>query len=497
VIDAAGLVVAPGFIDMHSHSDFSLLADGRALSKITQGVTTELLGESESAAPAAGPARAEIEKALGSYGLQLDWTTLGEYFARLERARPAVNVVSLVASGQVRAAVIGYERRAPAPAEMAAMEEIVDAAMRDGAAGLSSGLIYAPNSYATTEELIALARVAARHGGIYVSHIRNEGDGVVDALGEAARIGREAGLPVEVLHLKRNLARLDGRTQAVGMRDAIRVIEDARRQGVRMAANVYPYAASQTSLNANLLPEWALEGGRERLAAHLRDPKSRARIRAETAAILALPVSGRRADTVMLSRTTHEPHRRYQGMRVSQIADAAKQEPADVVLDIIDKSGGQASGIYFGMRDEDVALALAQPWTTVGSDGAALAPEGVLGRSHPHPRSYGSFTRVLARYVREERLLTLPQAIHKMTGLAAGRLGLADRGVVQPGKKADLVVFDPDTVGDKATFEDPHQLSVGVMWLMVNGSIAIDSGRPTSARSGRVLRHQAEVAAKK
>jgi dihydroorotase/N-acyl-D-amino-acid deacylase len=490
VIDASGLVVAPGFIDMHSHSDFPLLADGRALSKITQGVTTELLGENESAAPASGPIRPEVERALKNYGLELDWTTLGEYFARLERQRMAVNIVSMVGAGQVRAAVVGYKRRAASLEELSQMEALVDAAMRDGAAGLSSGLIYAPNSYATTDELIALARVAARHGGMYVSHIRNEGDGVLDALGEAARIGREAGLPVEVLHLKRNLARLDGGAQKVGMREVIGFIDGARREGIRMAANVYPYAASQTTLNANLLPPWALEGGRGQLVARLRDPRTRAGIRAESAAILALPVSGRRADTVMLSRTTYEPHRKYQGMRIAAIAADMKRDPADALLDIIDKSDAQASGIYFGMREEDVAMALAQPWTTIGSDGAALAPAGVLAQSHPHPRSYGTFARVLARYVRDEHVLTLPQAIRKMSALPAERLGLADRGVVQAGKKADVVVFDPAAIADKATFENPHQLSVGVKWLLVNGTLVIDAAEPTSARPGRVLRHR-------
>ena len=496
VIDATGLVVAPGFIDMHSHSDFPLLVDGRALSKTTQGVTTELLGESDSAAPASGAVRPEVEKALKSYELTLDWATLGEYFGRLERQRTAVNVVSLVGAGQVRAAVVGYDRRAPTADELSRMETLVDAAMRDGAAGLSSGLIYAPNSYATTEELIALAKVAARHGGIYVSHIRNEGDGVIDALREAARIGREAGLPVEVLHLKRNLARLDGRPQAVGMGDAIEVIEEARRQGVKMAANVYPYAASQTTLNVNLLPQWSLEGGRERLLAHLRDAKTRPKIRAEVAPVLASPVSGRRADTVMLARTTYEPHRKYQGLRLSEIAEQMKQEPADALLEIIDKSEGQAGGIYFGMREEDVALALRQPWTTIGSDGAALAPSGILSRSHPHPRSYGTFTRVLAHYVREQRVLTLPQAIQKMTGLAAERLGLQDRGIVQAAKKADLVVFNPNTIADKANFEQPHQLSVGVQWVLVNGDVVVDAGEPTNALPGRVLRHRGAAAAR-
>jgi len=497
VIDATGLVVAPGFIDMHSHSDFPLLVDGRALSKITQGVTTELLGESDSPAPAIGAVRSEMENALKIYGLNLDWGTLEEYFQRLERQRTAVNVVSLVGAGQVRAAVVGYDRRAPTSEELSEMEKLVDAAMRDGAAGLSSGLIYAPNSYATTEELIALAKVAARHGGMYVSHIRNEGDGVVEALQEAARIGREAGLPVEVLHLKRNLARLDGGVQAVGMREVIGVIEEARRQGIRIAANVYPYAASQTTLNANLLPPWSLEGGRERLVARLRDSKTRARIRAEVAPVLASPISGRRADTVMLARTTYEPHRKFQGLRISQIGEQMKRAPADALLEIIDKAEGLASGVYFGMRDEDVALALAQPWTTIGSDGAAFAPAGILARSHPHPRAYGTFTRVLARYVRDEHVLTLPEAIHKMTGLAAERLGLADRGVVQVGRKADVVIIDANTIADKATFEEPHQLSVGVKWLLVNGTLVMDEGNPTSALPGRVLRHQSAAATMK
>ncbi len=489
VVDATRMVVAPGFIDMHSHSDFPLLVDGRSLSKITQGVTTELLGESDSAAPASGPVRPEVERALATYDLELDWTTFAEYFQRLERQRTAVNVVALVGAGQVRAAVMGFDKRAPTADELSRMQELVDRAMRDGAAGLSSGLIYAPNSYATTEELIELAKIAARHGGIYVSHIRNEADQVVDALREAARIGREAGVSVEVLHLKRNLARLDGASEAIGMRDAIGTIEEARQQGIRMAANVYPYAASQTTLNANLLPQWALEGGRERLVARLHDPRARMKIRAETQAILSSPLSGRRADTVMLARTTYEPHQKYQGMRIKQIAEEMRQEPADALLEIVDRSDGLASGIYFGMRDEDVAMALAQPWTTIGSDGSGLAPTGVLARSHPHPRSYGTFTRVLGRYVRELRVLTLPQAIHKMTGLPAERLGLGDRGLVQVGKKADLVVFDPNTVADRATFEEPHQLSAGIISVLVNGALVIDKGAPTAALPGRVLRH--------
>ena len=436
VIDATRLVVAPGFIDMHSHSDFPLLVDGRALSKIMQGVTTELLGESESAGPAIGPVRPEEEKALGVYNLRLDWATLGEYFARLERQHTAVNVMSLVGSGQVRAAVVGYDRRVPTSAELSRMEQLVDAAMRDGAVGLSSGLIYSPNSYATTEELIALAKVAARHGGIYVTHLRDEGDALLDALREAVRIGREASLPVEVLHFKRSGARLDGAPQAGGIREAVAFIETAQQAGVKIAANVYPYAASYTTLNT-LVPAWALEGGRQRLLARLRDPKSLAKIRSEIRPNLASPIGGRRADTVMLARTTFEPHRKYQGLRLTQIAEDMKREPAEAVLDIIVKSDGFATGIYFSMREEDVAFALTRPWTTVGSDGSALAPTGILAQSHPHPRFYGTFPRVLAHYVRDGHALTLAAAIHKMTGLPAQRLGLSDRGVIQQRRRKD------------------------------------------------------------
>jgi N-acyl-D-amino-acid deacylase len=264
---------------------------------------------------------------------------------------------------------------------------------------------------------------------------------------------------------------------------------------VKIGANVYPYAASQTTLNANLLPPWALDGGREQLVARLRDPKTRARIRAEVQPVLASSIAGRRADTVMLARTTYEPHRKYQGMRITEIAKQMKQEPADALLEVIEKSEGLAIGIYFTMREQDVAFVLARPWTTIGSDGSALAPTGILAQSHPHPRSYGTFPRVLGRYVREEHVLTLPDAIHKMTGLSAERLGLTDRSVLQVGKKADLVIFDPTTIADRATFDEPHQLSTGVKWLVVNGALVIDNGEPTGALPGRVLRHLSVAAA--
>ena len=483
-IDATGLTVAPGFIDMHSHSDYTLLVDGRALSKVMQGVTTELLGEANSAAPALGPARPELERTLATLDLTLDWTTLAEYFARLEREPPSVNVLSTVAAGQVRAAVVGYDNRPATEDELVQMEAHVEEAMRHGAAGLSSGLIYPPNSYASTEELIRLAAAAGRYGGIYVSHIRNESSGLLDALNEAIRIGRDADVQVEVLHFKRSSARPVPSGTDVTIQDAAALIEEAQDAGIRIYADLYPYAASQTTLNIRL-PDWAQEGGRERLVERLQNPETRARIRAEVAASLAGDLGGSTPETLMVSRTPHEPHRQYQGMRLHEIAEAMGVAPTDALLD---KADGSAGGIFFGMREEDIAFAMALPWTTIGSDGTALAPEGVLGRTHPHPRSYGTFARVLGHYVRDQGVLTLPEAIRKITSLPALRLGLDDRGVLESGRLADVVVFDPEAITDTATFADPQRLATGVHWVIVNGEVVVAEGGHTGARPGRVLR---------
>ena len=493
-IDATGFVVAPGFIDMHSHSDYTLLVDPRALSKVMQGVTTELLGEANSASPASGPARPELERALDALDLSLDWTTLDEYFARLEREPPSVNVLSTVAAGQIRAAVIGYANRPATDVELEQMEAHVEQAMRHGAVGLSSGLIYPPNSYASTEELIRLASAAGRHGGVYVSHIRNESSGLLDALNEAIRIGREADVQVEVLHFKRSSARPVPSGADVTIQDAAALIEEAQDAGIRIYADLYPYAASQTTLNIRL-PDWAQEGGRERLVARLRDPAIRARIRDDVAAGLGRDLGGSTPETVMVGRTPHEPHRQYQGMRLSEIAEAMGVDAAEALLEIIDKAEGSAGGIFFGMREEDVAYAMALSWTTIGSDGTALAPDGILGRTHPHPRSYGTFARVLGHYVREEGVLTLPEAVRKITSLPAARLGLADRGLLAPGKAADVTVFDPDTIADLATFADPQQLATGVGWVVVNGELVVADGLHTGATPGRVLRGPGATAA--
>lgn len=488
-VDARGLVVAPGFIDMHSHSDYTLLVDGRAISKVTQGVTTELLGESDSAAPAAGPVRADREKALADLQLTLDWTRLADYFARVERQRVSVNIVSTVASGTVRAAVIGFEDRPATSDELRKMEALVAEAMQDGAAGLSSGLIYPPNSYASTEELIALSKVAARYGGIYVSHIRNEGPGLLQALEEAMRIGREAAIQVEVLHFKRTAVPTNVTVERATIREAAALLEKAQTDGVRIYADVYPYAASATTLSTRI-PDWALEGGTERLLARLRDLPSRKKMLTEIESRLSRGIAGDTPGTILLSRTPYEPHRHFQGKRINEIADEMRTSPADAILQLVEKAEGRAGAIFFGMREPDVEFALTRPWTTIGSDGAALSPDGILARSSPHPRSYGTFPRVLGHYVRERKSLSLGEAIRKMTSLPAARLNLRDRGTLASGMKADVVVFDPATIADRATFDAPHQLSTGIRWVIVNGEVVLAEGRHTNAKPGRVLRRQ-------
>ena len=478
-IDATGLVVSPGFIDMHSHSDRTLLVDGRALSKVMQGVTTELVGESGSAAPV-------FE---GSGGEDTDWTTFAEYFARLERQGMSVNVLSTVGSGALRAGVVGLNDVPATPAQLEEMKQHVEQAMLDGAFGLSSGLIYVPNKYASTEELIELAKVAARHGGFYTSHMRDEADELVAGVEEAVRIGREAGLPVHILHFKFSGTRSRMHHDVSPFRSAVAVVESARAEGLDVYADVYPYVASSSTLNLRL-PEWTQEGGGSALAERLRDPEVRPGIRQEVAEHLAKGIPAGTPETVLLSRTRYEPHQQYQGMTIAQIADAMGVEGADAILELVEKSEGGAGAIYFGIREDDLEYALSLPWTSIGSDGSALAPEGELARSHPHPRSYGTFPRVIARYVRERGVLTLAEAVHKMTGLSASQLGLANRGTLARGMKADITVFDPGAIRDLATFEEPHQLSVGVEYLLVNGDLVLDEGAHTGSLPGRVIRRR-------
>jgi dihydroorotase/N-acyl-D-amino-acid deacylase len=484
VIDAKGLIVAPGFIDMHTHSDFTLLADGKGESKIRDGVTTEILGESESAGPVIGPAVEGIDRELKSMGVTRDWTTLGEYFARVERSGISPNIASYVGSGQIRMAVVGNVNRAVTSEELEREKQLVEQAMRDGAIGLSSGLIYPPNSYMSTDELVALAKIAASYGGVYASHIRGEGNTGDAAVDEAITISERAGLPAHIFHFK-----VSGAMNAGKMKGRIERIQAARDRGLEITANQYPYIASMTGL-AMVLPAKFLEGTRAEQVERLRDPKSRAKLHEIMAGHPGWETSWRNtaggAHGVMVAAVERPENKKYEGKRLDEVAQMMSKDPVDAVSDLLAAEDMTPYAIYFIMSEPDVRLAMQQPWLTIGSDGSAVSPEmAFMGK--PHPRFYGTFSRVLGHYVREEKVLTLPEAIRKMTSLAADITGLKDRGVLRPGLAADITVFNPETISDKATFEDPLHYSVGVEYVVVNGVLVVDQGKHTGAKPGRVL----------
>ncbi len=481
LIDASGLVVCPGFIDIHTHSDYPLLVDGTAQSKIRQGVTTEILGESDSA----GPIQGKVEKS-APYGLHVDWRTLGDYFKRLENSGVSVNVGSFVGATQVRRCILGEESREPTRAEMDQMKRLVREAMQDGALGLSVALLVPPNTYHTTAQLIELASVVRPFSGIFLTHIRTEGEGIEAAIGEALEVAEKAQVPVEVLHLKIADRRLWGR-----MKDVCDLIEGARGRGIRASADQYPYVAGQNNLVA-LVPPWAMEGGHEKMLTRLRNPAERRRIEKDLYAGIPgwfnhyLAMNGWEGCVVASVRT--EADKKYEGKSIAEIARLSGKRPADAVFDLLVDEQGSVPAVYFLMSEEDVRYAMRQPWVSFGSDGSAFRPDGVLGNGKPHPRSYGTFPRVLGKYVREEHVLTLPEAIRKMTSLNAEKLGIGDRGLLRAGKKADITLFDADRVADRATFENPHQYPVGIEYVIVNGVPVLEKEQHLGTKPGRVLR---------
>ena len=476
-LDATGLVVSPGWIDMLGHSEYPLLRDGRAISKITQGITSEITGEVTSVVPV----NANTLRELGRDSVP--WSDLDGYFRALEAAQPAINLGTFVTVGSVRRYVMGDADRAPSPAELDTMRALVAAAMEDGAMGLSSGLIYAPASYATTEEVIELARVAAAYGGGYASHIRSEGDRLVEAVEEAIRIGEEAGTWVQIHHLKAS-----GRPNWGKMVQAVAAIEHARSRGVDVTADQYPYPASGTGLDA-IIPNWAHAGGTDSMLARLADPATRARLRAELTqggTDWNIGASAGGPQGVMIAGIGPDSLKQYQGMRLSEVAAARGQEVVDALFDLLLADAG-TSAIYFSMSEEDIEYAMRQPWIMVGIDAGARAADSTV-RGKPHPRAYGSFPRILCRYVRERNVISLADAIRRFTSLPAARVGLDDRGVVKEGMFADFTIFDPNTVCDRATFEEPVQTSVGIIHVIVNGVPVVRDGTPTGARPGRPLR---------
>ena len=448
-IDARGSMVAPGFIDMLGQSEYTMLVDPRVPSKIYQGITSEITGEGNSAAPLTGAARTEAGQALEHYGIHADWDSFGGYFARLEHQGMGINLASYVGATSVREAVIGTADRQATAAELTRMRALVREAMQQGAVGLSTSLQYAPAPYASTGELIALAAEAARLGGIYATHMRSERDAIDAALEETFRIAREAHIPAEIWHLK-----VAGRGNWGRMPQLVARIEAARASGLDIAADTYAYTAFYNDLSA-FVPPWAHEGGTATMIRRLEDPATRARIVED-----------------------------MQTPSASWDNEWAESTP-DAIL--IEDTGFTGCAV-FGMREDDVVLALLQPWTSVDNDSSGTSPEGLLGAEHPHPRAYGTFPRILRQYVREQHRLSLEEAIRKFTSLPASRLRLGDRGLVKLGLWADLVVFDPDTVTDRSTFESPNQLAAGMQWVLVNGVPVIADGKMTGALPGRVLR---------
>jgi dihydroorotase/N-acyl-D-amino-acid deacylase len=485
-IDATGKVVAPGFIDMLAQSEFTLLVDARAESKIRQGITTEITGEGGSAAPQNERTRADLDPFIARFQVEVDWQDFAGYFARLEKQGIAVNFGSYVGATQVRQAVIGSERRAPTPDELDAMRKLVAEAMEQGALGLSTSLVYAPANYAATDELVELAKVAAARGGVYATHMRGEGRGIFAALEETFTIARQAGIGVEIFHLK-----TAGRDMWGKMKEVTERIESARELGLDIAADQYPYIAGATSLDS-CIPPWAHAGGREELLKRLRDPQTRARLRQE----ISQPaqtwenfywMSGG-ANGVMVSSVDNPELKGYEGQRLHEIARARGQEPIEALFDVLLADKARTGAIYFLMKEEDVIEAMKQPWVSVGTDYPAVRTDGPLSAWKPHPRAYGTFPRILRRYVRDLKLMSLEDAIRKMTSLAAQRVGLRDRGQLQPGFYADVVVLDLERIRDLATFEQPQQYSTGVECVLVNGEVVLDNGRMTDALPGRVLR---------
>ena len=484
VLNASGRVLAPGFIDMHSHSDWRLWGNRRAESKIRQGVTTEVVGNCGFSPAPTTPEFLDDMRRFALYvptGMDFSWRSVGDYLRAFDRGGCALNIIQLVGHGTLRVAAMGFARRPPTADELSAMQRMLGDAMEHGAWGLSTGLIYAPGSYSTTAEIVAVARAAARHRGFYASHIRGEGATLLEAVREAIRIGREADMPVQISHVKAS-----GRPNWGKVADALTLIDAARAEGLDVMGDVYPYTASSTSLRT-LLPDWVLEGGVDAMLKRIEDAAVRGRIRTE----LEAPVTGQS----LLDRVGWEnimvawcPRRMLaEGRRLAEIAASRRLDPLDAVFELLRDAEGVASMIMFQLDEADLRRALAHPHVMIGSDGSALATTGEMSSGKPHPRSYGTFPRVLGEYAREQRLLTLPEAVHKMTGLPARRLGLRDRGVIRVGARADLVVFDPRRVADRATYEDPHRYPAGVEHVLVNGSIVVKDGEHTGSLPGRVL----------
>ncbi len=466
-IDAHNEVVTPGFIDLLGHSEGSVLIDPNLEGKVRQGVTTEVTGEGHSPGPLSEAMAAEMERTKPPGWPPVTWRTLGEFMRVIEKRGSAINFAFFIGAANPREMVIGTVDRAPTPQELKCMQAIVDQAMHEGAIGLSTALIYPPGRFATTEELIALARVS------YWTHLRNESDNILAALDEAFRIGREAHVPVNTFHLKA------GGSMRGHMPEIVAKIEAAQKSGLDVASNIYPYTATATDLTS-LVPAWALEGGYLQFVARLKDPATRAKI------AQAMRVGD--GSSILLRQIPSATLKQFERKGLSEIAATMKTTPAEAALRLFEGSVSSPIAIYFGLSEEDMQYALKQPWVAVGSDSGAVV--GAMREAGAHPRAYGTFPRVAGHYVRDVHLFTLEEAVRKMTSLAASRAGFADRGVLREGAQADVIVFEPNTIADTSTYEDPHHFAVGISDVIVNGTPVLRAGRMTGALPGRVLRGQ-------
>lgn len=485
-IDASGLAVSPGFINMLSWSTESLLVDGRSIGELKQGVTTQIMGEGWSMGPVNERIRTFMLSQQSDVKYDISWTTLREYLELLERKGVTQNVASFVGATTIRQHVIGFENRPPTAAELETMKDLVRREMEAGALGIGSSLVYPPAFYAKTEELVELCKVAARYKGTYISHMRSEGTKLVEGVEELIRISREAKIPAEIYHLKAAGAENWPKMDAV-----IRIIEQARRDGLRVRADMYTYTAGATSLDASL-PPWASEGGPEALRKRLADPEIRARIAAEVRSpgrdwenFYAMAGS---PDRIVLVGFATEKLKPLTGKSLAEIATMRGRDPVDTLIDLLLEDRSGIGTVYFLMSEENVRRQIQLPWVSFGSDAASMATEGDFLKSSTHPRAYGNFARLLGRYVRDEKLIPLEEAIRRLTSLPATNLGLEDRGMLERGMFADLVVFDPATIADTATFSNPHQYAVGVKHVFVNGRQVLRDGEVTSARPGRALK---------
>ena len=482
-VDAAGLVLAPGFIDMHSHSDWSLLVDPAAESKVRQGVTSELIGNCGSApTPCVGVVAEEQQRRLGRWGIEPTWRTMGEYLDALDRGGVGINVLALAGHASIRKAGMGGSfMRPPDAAELAAMRRHVAEAMDGGAVGLSTGLIYPPSSYAETDEIVELCKEVASAGGFYATHMRNEGIGLLDAVDEAIRIGRESGAGVQISHHKAASRHAWGLVH-----ESLARIDAARAQGLAVDFDQYPYRASSTNL-AIMLPAWAHEGGALAMCGRLRDPEHRPRILDEVRTVRTSS-AGRGLEWEDILIADSRGDRALDGKTIAQVAAERGADPAETVLDVLLASDCEVGSIFFSMSEDDVKTVMRHPVMMVGSDSVSKVLGGKSDEGKPHPRTFGTFVRILGQYVRDEGVLTLEEAVRKMAGRPAEKLGLADRGTIAVGKRADLVLFDPTTVRETATFEDPNQYPEGVRMVVVNGRVAVDGDHHTGTLAGRVLR---------